>query len=1181
MCALATGDMACNTVDGWVVLVRSRVCLRTISAGLTVRERCVVARPRSRSEGSDTGENPRENPHTCGIVGHDSHLRKSGVTRSGIEPAGVGSDDLVRGHHQTIPLKSTAGGRNVVQFWNAENVFAQLGCSLHHIFCPRPEQVRLLRVVDGRHVFGRRAFNRDGDPVTAFDRADMFISFDRPLAGDGGTLVWRPSGNVYSIDPSDRRRADREATSRREIYDCEYQAVKSAAGRLDIGLDATGAHVREHKKEGISGARKCLRAGFCARRTWNGVVKRTPHQPFSGDRRIGGWERAQVSRPPSAGGPGGRALPPPLPNPGENCEAMGMSGRVEPGSRAGGVGHILACARPVYPVSLANCFSTSHFTPSPWCSTVFPSSCDAVPFSNGAITPNCPLPTAPREGGRILRNGARAGEYEAASECKGGGNGKTTEKTHRPAASFGMIPTCDNSGTTPPGIEFGSPGGGGGEFSNHYTTAAPTTTRKFLRENPEVISPPASGEQRICLIVHANHIEVIDDGVATAYLLHVYQSDVIIRVGPWADILSATRGWWTSAHYKGFSSNRLGILTSAFFAPDALPAKRIRLFAPGRRDRRLRRAKATPIVYTFSSSHVSPPLKVTWPGGSLVWDRFLARTRTGFVIRRGPLSTAPRFPSHTVGHIVAGATPIHLLLVLYVCSRYYSSIDGRSFPPPPPVQYKTSSRPHATRVYCTLGSHVEGGPDDAAGGRVFSGIARFSRPCIAVLLSLRLVSPSPALETSLLKDVQISPLPSNHARILCALSFTCDFCNFARGTGSNRLAPDRDDYPRYGCARRACITPQAPRGGPLSASAQLVPGNALLPLEILKAPPHLLNTFPATIHVLIPRGKQKFSASNILRPKGVGEGGGGCRGIDNAPWGKGRVMVADHLPRHFQGEGFLCPRLKGVGYLAVETRCSTRSTTETLHASSARRSAGASGVRVNVVLIGPALPFLKRAKNIQVGGALKIEMCERAYAGVPMKHCTITAISYDYLLHRRWLSPRIPPARPLRLWSHRNGEEKIGWPALRRDQLEPGELPSAVLIKFDDPAITTNQRLQTALLNNSSGTLTKELAVQNRCSWAGDRSGAAFDRGIRSGIGCSRVVSGLSRLYDSGVKESSVYLPLFPAFEVKEGDIVARINSGGIGRRVIKESLNDRRAMILSGFEAIKACRCAFFHMAP
>ncbi|KAJ8876092.1 hypothetical protein PR048_024001 [Dryococelus australis] len=35
----------------------------------------------------------------------------------------------------------------------------------------------------------------------------------------------------------------------------------------------------------------------------------------------------------------------------------------------------------------------------------------------------------------------------------------------------------------------------------------------------------------------------------------------------------------------------------------------------------------------------------------------------------------------------------------------------------------------------------------------------------------------------------------------------------------------------------------------------------------------------------------------------------------------------------------------------------------------ARRSEGASGARVNVVLIGPALPFLKRSKNIRVGGA--------------------------------------------------------------------------------------------------------------------------------------------------------------------------------------------------------------------
>ncbi|KAJ8873759.1 hypothetical protein PR048_024593 [Dryococelus australis] len=36
-------------------------------------------------KGGGTGD-PRENPSTNGIIWHDSHMRKSGVTRTGIEP---------------------------------------------------------------------------------------------------------------------------------------------------------------------------------------------------------------------------------------------------------------------------------------------------------------------------------------------------------------------------------------------------------------------------------------------------------------------------------------------------------------------------------------------------------------------------------------------------------------------------------------------------------------------------------------------------------------------------------------------------------------------------------------------------------------------------------------------------------------------------------------------------------------------------------------------------------------------------------------------------------------------------------------------------------------------------------------------------------------------------------------
>ncbi|KAJ8898434.1 hypothetical protein PR048_003794 [Dryococelus australis] len=49
-------------------------------------------------------------------------------------------------------------------------------------------------------------------------------------------------------------------------------------------------------------------------------------------------------------------------------------------------------------------------------------------------------------------------------------------------------------------------------------------------------------------------------------------------------------------------------------------------------------------------------------------------------------------------------------------------------------------------------------PYDAAGRRVFSAISRFPRPCISALLRSHLISPSSALNTSLLRATQISLL---------------------------------------------------------------------------------------------------------------------------------------------------------------------------------------------------------------------------------------------------------------------------------------------------------------------------------------------------------------------------------------------------------------------------------------
>ncbi|KAJ8877447.1 hypothetical protein PR048_021902 [Dryococelus australis] len=73
------------------------------------------------------------------------------------------------------------------------------------------------------------------------------------------------------------------------------------------------------------------------------------------------------------------------------------------------------------------------------------------------------------------------------------GKRETLEKTHRLAASYGTIPTCENQGATSPGIEP-MVHIVGGEYSNHYTTRSDcsSTTPPYLGEPglvPGVIAP--------------------------------------------------------------------------------------------------------------------------------------------------------------------------------------------------------------------------------------------------------------------------------------------------------------------------------------------------------------------------------------------------------------------------------------------------------------------------------------------------------------------------------------------------------------------------------------------------------------------------------------------------------------------------------------------------------------------
>ncbi|KAJ8870008.1 hypothetical protein PR048_029019 [Dryococelus australis] len=73
----------------------------------------------------------------------------------------------------------------------------------------------------------------------------------------------------------------------------------------------------------------------------------------------------------------------------------------------------------------------------------------------------------------VLRtNEGDSGEYGAALELRGVGNGSSPTKTHRPASPSGTIPSCENPGVTRPGIKLGF-SLMGGEQGNRSATAIP------------------------------------------------------------------------------------------------------------------------------------------------------------------------------------------------------------------------------------------------------------------------------------------------------------------------------------------------------------------------------------------------------------------------------------------------------------------------------------------------------------------------------------------------------------------------------------------------------------------------------------------------------------------------------------------------------------------------------------
>ncbi|KAJ8874417.1 hypothetical protein PR048_025266 [Dryococelus australis] len=66
---------------------------------------------------------------------------------------------------------------------------------------------------------------------------------------------------------------------------------------------------------------------------------------------------------------------------------------------------------------------------------------------------------AAKENARVAKTEDPEGRSDVWSSAgmQGHGKGEIPEKTCRPAASSNTIPTCENPGATPPGIDFSSP----------------------------------------------------------------------------------------------------------------------------------------------------------------------------------------------------------------------------------------------------------------------------------------------------------------------------------------------------------------------------------------------------------------------------------------------------------------------------------------------------------------------------------------------------------------------------------------------------------------------------------------------------------------------------------------------------------------------------------------------------
>ncbi|KAJ8871372.1 hypothetical protein PR048_027689 [Dryococelus australis] len=177
----------------------------------------------------------RENPSTSSIVRHDSHeLKAGGATPLGIEPCSPWWDESSL---TTTPPRPPTCLRCAKPSLLADEL-AQFPAFLHvPLQTRRPSLTDLAK--DSNYSLVRDSAECGSEHI--FPEYLQFVGMELLCTHEVRGFL-RPRGSVAFVllRATAPKRAAREVTSRREICDCEYQAVKSAAGRLDYW---TGCHL--------------------------------------------------------------------------------------------------------------------------------------------------------------------------------------------------------------------------------------------------------------------------------------------------------------------------------------------------------------------------------------------------------------------------------------------------------------------------------------------------------------------------------------------------------------------------------------------------------------------------------------------------------------------------------------------------------------------------------------------------------------------------------------------------------------------------------------------------------------------------------------------------------------------------------------------------------------------------